>query len=212
MIFGFKVRHWFICLPVQLPLLIRGLGLLGGPSKPAAAGTERARHTTTPSHLPTHTKQTSRRTPPPPPPPNNNQIINCGQSSPHDWSTCPLAHANEKARRRDPRAYDYLPDLCQARARKLDCAYSDACPYAHNVYGAPPSCCRLLLLLLLIMMVAVPLLGGGPCWRGGRWRGKRAMATGGGPGAYARTGADARPRRAALPLTLLPAPLSPALH
>jgi hypothetical protein len=50
----------------------------------------------------------------------------------------PLPLPRRQARRRDPRVYDYLPDLCQTRARKLDCVYADACPYAHNVYGGPP--------------------------------------------------------------------------
>lgn len=49
-------------------------------------------------------------------------------------------YQSAQARRRDPRLYDYLPDLCQVRARKLDCAYEDACPYAHNVYGEGAHC------------------------------------------------------------------------
>lgn len=45
----------------------------------------------------------------------------CQRADNHDWSRCPFAHAKEKARRRDPRAFKYAslpcPDTMQARAR-----------------------------------------------------------------------------------------------
>ncbi|GBF93652.1 hypothetical protein Rsub_06755 [Raphidocelis subcapitata] len=57
----------------------------------------------------------------------------CARGDNHDWARCPYAHDKEKARRRDPRRYNYAslpcPDAMQGRA----CPRGDACPYTHCV-------------------------------------------------------------------------------
>lgn len=57
----------------------------------------------------------------------------CARGRSHDWTKCPYAHAGEKARRRDPRKFNYsgteCPDL-----RHGCCMKGDACEYAHGVF------------------------------------------------------------------------------
>ncbi|KAL4519844.1 hypothetical protein Ndes2437A_g08009 [Nannochloris sp. 'desiccata'] len=52
---------------------------------------------------------------------------------PHDINECPYLHPGEKARRRDPRVFQYealpCPDF-----RKSQCKRGDACPYGHGVF------------------------------------------------------------------------------
>lgn len=46
---------------------------------------------------------------------------------------CPYAHFDEKAKRRDPRKYEYLPIPCPDY-RRGTCKRGDACNYAHGVF------------------------------------------------------------------------------
>jgi len=39
-------------------------------------------------------------------------VLPCAKRNSHEWTTCPFAHPNEKARRRDPRIYKYLAIPC----------------------------------------------------------------------------------------------------
>eukprot|EP00775_Hariotina_reticulata_P010632 gene10632-10790_t len=52
----------------------------------------------------------------------------------HDWSSCPYAHPKEKARRRDPRVYQYASTPCPESLKGINCGRGLACPYAHSVY------------------------------------------------------------------------------
>lgn len=51
------------------------------------------------------------------------KIKRCPRSKPHDWTICPYAHPGEKAKRRDPRKYQYsarsVPCLIGERVRRL---------------------------------------------------------------------------------------------
>jgi hypothetical protein len=40
------------------------------------------------------------------------QVLPCARKFSHDWTECPYAHPGEKARRRDPRIYDYTGIAC----------------------------------------------------------------------------------------------------
>lgn len=62
------------------------------------------------------------------------QIVPCSKRFVHDWTECPFAHPQEKARRRDPRHYDYTGIACPSMKKEGMCAFSDHCPYAHNVF------------------------------------------------------------------------------
>ena len=65
----------------------------------------------------------------------------CANAAPHDLTACPFAHAGEKARRRDPRAFSYSGAACPD-FRKGVCKRGDACQWAHGVFGAPRVCAR----------------------------------------------------------------------
>lgn len=48
------------------------------------------------------------------------QVTPCSQAAAHDWTTCPFAHAGEKAVRRDPRTHDYTGIACPDMKRVGD--------------------------------------------------------------------------------------------
>lgn len=58
----------------------------------------------------------------------------CSKRFVHDWTECPFAHPQEKARRRDPRAHTYTGIACPSMKKDGVCAFGDHCPYAHNVF------------------------------------------------------------------------------
>jgi len=62
------------------------------------------------------------------------QIVPCSKRFTHDWTECPYAHPQEKARRRDPRLYNYTGIACPSMKKEGACAFGDHCPYAHNVF------------------------------------------------------------------------------
>ncbi|KAK2080205.1 hypothetical protein QBZ16_000058 [Prototheca wickerhamii] len=65
------------------------------------------------------------------------KVLPCSKRYVHDWTTCPFAHPQEKARRRDPRIYNYTgiacPNMKKARPDGT-CPLREHCPYAHNVF------------------------------------------------------------------------------
>lgn len=62
------------------------------------------------------------------------KVLPCSKRYCHDWTTCPWAHAQEKAKRRDPRVYNYTGVACPEMKKSMQCPRGDQCPYAHNVF------------------------------------------------------------------------------
>lgn len=62
------------------------------------------------------------------------KIRSCPKSRPHDWTMCPFAHPGEKAKRRDPRLYNYCGTACADYRKTGNCSRGDACMYAHGVF------------------------------------------------------------------------------
>ncbi|XP_076906855.1 zinc finger CCCH domain-containing protein 20-like [Bidens hawaiensis] len=61
------------------------------------------------------------------------KVIKCARARSHDWTDCPYAHPGEKARRRDPRKYNYSGTACP-EFRKGSCKKGDGCEFAHGVF------------------------------------------------------------------------------
>ncbi|XP_031500701.1 zinc finger CCCH domain-containing protein 23-like [Nymphaea colorata] len=61
------------------------------------------------------------------------KVRRCTRGRSHDWTDCPFAHPGEKARRRDPRRYNYSATPCPD-FRKGACRRGDACEFAHGVF------------------------------------------------------------------------------
>eukprot|EP00898_Chlorokybus_atmophyticus_P001804 jgi/Chlat1/2624/Chrsp178S02466 len=61
------------------------------------------------------------------------KVRRCMRARSHDWTECPFAHPGEKARRRDPRKYNYSGIACPD-FRKGACRRGDACEFAHGVF------------------------------------------------------------------------------
>ncbi|WZZ11659.1 hypothetical protein YC2023_097580 [Brassica napus] len=62
------------------------------------------------------------------------KIRRCTRSRSHDWTDCPFAHPGEKARRRDPRRFQYSAEVCPEFRRDGDCSRGDECEFAHGVF------------------------------------------------------------------------------
>lgn len=62
------------------------------------------------------------------------KVLPCTKHYVHDWTECPFAHPQEKARRRDPRHYQYTGIACPSMKQGGSCSFGDNCPYAHNVF------------------------------------------------------------------------------
>lgn len=62
------------------------------------------------------------------------QVLPCSKRYVHDWTECPFAHPQEKARRRDPKDHNYTGIACPSMKKEGACAFGDHCPYAHNVF------------------------------------------------------------------------------
>jgi hypothetical protein len=62
------------------------------------------------------------------------QVVPCSKRFVHDWTECPFAHPQEKARRRDPKIHTYTGIACPSMKKEGTCAFGDHCPYAHNVF------------------------------------------------------------------------------
>ncbi|CAH9147011.1 unnamed protein product [Cuscuta epithymum] len=61
------------------------------------------------------------------------KVRRCTRSRSHDWTDCPFAHPGEKARRRDPRKYQYTGTVC-SEFRKGNCLRGDGCEFSHGVF------------------------------------------------------------------------------
>jgi len=61
------------------------------------------------------------------------KIRRCSRTRAHDWTECPYTHPGEKARRRDPRRFNYCGAACP-EFRKGSCPQGDVCEYAHGVF------------------------------------------------------------------------------
>mmetsp|Transcript_31079 Transcript_31079/g.101289 ORF Transcript_31079/g.101289 Transcript_31079/m.101289 type:complete len:623 (-) Transcript_31079:186-2054(-) len=61
------------------------------------------------------------------------KIRRCTKTRAHDWTECPFTHPGEKARRRDPRRFNYCGSACPD-FRKGSCRRGDACEFAHGVF------------------------------------------------------------------------------
>lgn len=61
------------------------------------------------------------------------KVRRCPRGRSHDWTECPYAHPDEKARRRDPRKFHYSGTACPD-FRKGSCKRGDACEFAHGVF------------------------------------------------------------------------------
>ncbi|WRX16345.1 zinc finger protein [Theobroma cacao] len=62
------------------------------------------------------------------------KVRRCTRSRSHDWTDCPFAHPNEKARRRDPRRFRYSSTVCSDFRRGGGCPRGDDCDFAHGVF------------------------------------------------------------------------------
>jgi hypothetical protein len=47
------------------------------------------------------------------------RVLPCSKRYCHDWTTCPFAHPAEKAKRRDPRVYQYTGVACPEMVGRL---------------------------------------------------------------------------------------------
>uniref|UniRef100_A0A2N9G7S1 C3H1-type domain-containing protein n=1 Tax=Fagus sylvatica TaxID=28930 RepID=A0A2N9G7S1_FAGSY len=61
------------------------------------------------------------------------KVRRCTRSRSHDWTDCPFAHPGEKARRRDPRRFNYSGQVCP-EYRRGSCSRGDNCEFAHGVF------------------------------------------------------------------------------
>eukprot|EP00210_Caulerpa_lentillifera_P007155 g6845.t1 len=62
------------------------------------------------------------------------KVIDCSKRHSHDWTTCPFAHPNEKARRRDPRKVHYTGVFCPYIRQGQECPFGEHCPCSHNTF------------------------------------------------------------------------------
>ncbi|KAI3792748.1 hypothetical protein L2E82_06636 [Cichorium intybus] len=61
------------------------------------------------------------------------KVKKCARGRSHDWTDCPYTHPGEKARRRDPRKFQYSGNPC-SEFRKGSCVKGDICEFAHGVF------------------------------------------------------------------------------
>ncbi|KFK31654.1 hypothetical protein AALP_AA6G141300 [Arabis alpina] len=62
------------------------------------------------------------------------KIRRCTRSRSHDWTDCPFSHPGEKARRRDPRLFQYTGEVCPEFRHGGDCSLGNECGFAHGVF------------------------------------------------------------------------------
>ncbi|XP_059316093.1 uncharacterized protein LOC132066921 [Lycium ferocissimum] len=61
------------------------------------------------------------------------KVQKCPKLRSHDWTSCPFTHQGEKARRRDPRRYNYFPIPCPGY-KFASCIKGDNCELCHGVF------------------------------------------------------------------------------
>jgi hypothetical protein len=62
------------------------------------------------------------------------KVLPCSKRVAHDWTSCVFSHNGEKARRRDPRKYNYTGIACVDMKETGSCERGDDCPYAHSTF------------------------------------------------------------------------------
>ncbi|WOK91465.1 zinc finger CCCH domain-containing protein 2-like [Canna indica] len=62
------------------------------------------------------------------------KVRRCPRGRSHDWTECPYAHPGEKARRRDPRRFNYSGAPCPDFRRGGGCRRGESCEHAHGVF------------------------------------------------------------------------------
>ncbi|WIA14692.1 hypothetical protein OEZ85_003190 [Tetradesmus obliquus] len=62
------------------------------------------------------------------------KVTPCNKKYSHDWASCPCSHVGERATRRDPKRYHYLPVACEHAKQRQECPAGDKCPHAHNLF------------------------------------------------------------------------------
>ncbi|GMH37513.1 hypothetical protein BSKO_05386 [Bryopsis sp. KO-2023] len=62
------------------------------------------------------------------------KVTPCDKTYRHNWRTCPFAHKNETARRRDHQMIKYHAVICHHAKQKEPCPQGENCPCAHNVF------------------------------------------------------------------------------
>ncbi|KAG5606739.1 hypothetical protein H5410_028231 [Solanum commersonii] len=61
------------------------------------------------------------------------KVQKCSKLYSHDWTSCPFTHQGEKAHRRDPRKYNYLPIPC-LDYKFASCIKGGNCELCHGVF------------------------------------------------------------------------------
>ncbi|KAK4716385.1 hypothetical protein R3W88_014723 [Solanum pinnatisectum] len=61
------------------------------------------------------------------------KVQKCSKLYSHDWTSCPFIYQGDKARRRDPRKYNYLPISCPGY-KFASCVKGDHCELCHGVF------------------------------------------------------------------------------
>ncbi|KAK4353876.1 hypothetical protein RND71_026070 [Anisodus tanguticus] len=61
------------------------------------------------------------------------KIQKCTKLHSHSWTFCPFTHRGEKARRRDPKIYNYLPIPCPSY-KFASCIKGDNCELSHGTF------------------------------------------------------------------------------
>jgi len=62
------------------------------------------------------------------------KVRKCQRGRSHDWTDCPYSHPGEKARRRDPKKYNYSGNPCPEFRKLGNCTKGDSCHFAHGVF------------------------------------------------------------------------------
>eukprot|EP00955_Chlamydomonas_euryale_P051353 354857-Chlamydomonas_euryale.AAC.37 len=62
------------------------------------------------------------------------QVLPCTRRGPHSWVECSYCHPGEKAARRCPQKYSYVPITCPAMKKDGACPQGDGCVFAHNIF------------------------------------------------------------------------------
>lgn len=63
------------------------------------------------------------------------KVLPCNVATGHDWTACPFYHAGEKAQRRCPKKFNYLPVACpDIRKGTKACPRGSNCCFSHSVF------------------------------------------------------------------------------
>ncbi|KAF6158808.1 hypothetical protein GIB67_012451 [Kingdonia uniflora] len=62
------------------------------------------------------------------------KIKKCPRTRSHDWTECPYAHRGEKAKRRDPRKFNYSGVACPQHRIVGECKKGELCEFSHGIF------------------------------------------------------------------------------